>query len=82
MAGSTWGMWAQVMAANDNKAISDATFSCAYQNTGGGVYYLAIAPNTDFWCKAPNYNTFYGNSNSYGGCQVKLSYTGGWPQTY
>ena len=76
------GIWAQVAAANNNTAITDATFSCPTFNAGGGVYFMTIGPNTNFWCKAPNYSTTIANTGSYTGSQVFLAYTGGWPQTY
>jgi hypothetical protein len=57
-----------------------------------GWYWVDVGYNDDFYCSAPNYDTCYTTAWSSAGYwdpsrlqtvfNVKLTYTGGWPQTY
>jgi hypothetical protein len=76
------GVWISVQAANNQTAITDATFSASSSYYGNSFYWVALSPNQDFWCKAPSYSTCYSNTGPSSGYQVELAYTGGWPQTY
>jgi hypothetical protein len=81
-AGPAWtGSWTTVTAANNGTRITDATFSCPYYNYGGGLYWLTIAQNADYWCKAPSYNTFSANISDYVSNEIGLTWQGSWPQT-
>ena len=76
-------LWVRVTAANNGTPITDATFSCPYYYQGSNGYYnLTIAASADYWCKAPSYGTYFGNSDNSGFQAIALPWQGGgWPTT-
>ncbi len=65
-------MWITVYDCRNGVRITNATFTVAAYNNGGGWYYMYIGAGANFCVGAPGYATVCGNTNSYSSMWASL----------